>query len=115
MVRWAGLPHLTWGGQLPSGLKQGRSGRIQASCVLVAGEPRQGTAVLVLGQAEATTCLETAAHGTVERAKCEVHFKKPTFTLPSSSVSSTLESLHFFPFHGLGYPFIRGCAVYSLQ
>ncbi len=24
-------------------------------------------------------------------------------------------SLHFFLFHGLGYPFIRGCAVYSLQ
>jgi hypothetical protein len=24
-------------------------------------------------------------------------------------------SFHFFLFHGLGYPFIRGCAVYSLQ
>jgi hypothetical protein len=36
-------------------------------------------------------------------------------SLPSSCVSSTFESPHFVLFRGLGYPFIRGCAVYSLQ
>ena len=29
--------------------------------------------------------------------------------------TSRTHTLHFFIIHGLGYPFIRGCAVYSLQ
>jgi hypothetical protein len=33
----------------------------------------------------------------------------------STEQTSAFTVTHFFLFHGLGYPFARGCAVYSLQ
>jgi hypothetical protein len=43
------------------------------------------------------------------------HSASPDAPCTPSPTRGTRYTLHFFLFHGLGYPFIRGCAVYSLQ